>query len=49
VQGAVEHFDRLIASATASIPDCPGAEFLRELVDLESQRLLPPSLLQRAA
>jgi len=49
VQGAVEHFDRLIASATASIPDCPGAEFLRELVDLEAQRLLPPSLLQRAA
>jgi hypothetical protein len=39
----------LIADAAASIPDCPGAEFLRELVDLEAQRLLPPSLLQRAS
>ncbi|MBU6336035.1 MAG: polyprenyl synthetase family protein [Chloroflexi bacterium] len=49
VHGAVRHFERLIAEAAASIPACPGAEFLRELVDLEAQRLLPPSLLQRAA
>lgn len=49
VHGAVRHFERLIAEAAASIPECPGAEFLRELVDLEAQRLLPPSLLQRAA
>ncbi|NDB25321.1 MAG: geranylgeranyl pyrophosphate synthase, partial [Gammaproteobacteria bacterium] len=49
VQGAVQRFERLIAEAAASIPDCPGAEFLRELVDLEAQRLLPASLLQRAA
>jgi geranylgeranyl diphosphate synthase type II len=48
VQGAVKHFERLIAQATASIPECPGAEFLRDLVDLEAQRLLPASLLQRA-
>jgi hypothetical protein len=39
----------VIAEATASIPDCPGAEFLRELVDLEAQRLLPDALLRRAA
>jgi len=49
VHGAVRHFERLIAEAAASIPACPGAKFLRELVDLEAQRLLPPSLLQRAA
>jgi hypothetical protein len=35
--------------ATESIPQCPGAEFLRDLVELEAQRLLPASLLQRAA
>lgn len=49
VRGAVQRFERLIEEANASIPDCPGAEFLRELVDLEAQRLLPASLLQRAA
>lgn len=49
VAGAVKHFERLIAEANASIPPCPGAEFLRELVDLEAQRLLPAQLLQRAA
>jgi geranylgeranyl diphosphate synthase type II len=48
VQGAVKHFQCLIEQATASIPECPGAEFLRDLVDLEAQRLLPASLLQRA-
>jgi geranylgeranyl diphosphate synthase type II len=48
IQGAVKHFEALIARAAASIPECPGAEFLRELVDLEAQRLLPAALLQRA-
>ena len=47
--GAVKYFDGLIAGAAASIPPCPGAEFLRELVDLEAQRLLPEQLLRRAA
>jgi geranylgeranyl diphosphate synthase type II len=47
--GAVRYFDGLIAGAAASIPPCPGAEFLRELVDLEAQRLLPEHLLRRAA
>jgi len=49
VRAAIEHFEGLIAAAAASIPACPGAEFLRELVDHEAQRLLPPSLLHRAA
>jgi len=47
--GAVERFNRLIAEASDSIPNCPGGEFLRELVDLEAQRLLPATLLQRVA
>ena len=49
VGGAVKYFQGLIAGAAASIPPCPGAEFLRELVDLEAQRLLPEQLLRRAA
>ena len=47
--GAVKYFEGLIAGASASILPCPGAEFLRELVDLEAQRLLPEQLLRRAA
>ena len=49
LRGAVRHFAAVIAEATSSIPACPGAEFLRELVDLEAQRLLPDALLRRAA
>lgn len=49
IAGAVQRFERLLSEAAGSIPDCPGAEFLRELVDLEAQRLLPASLLERAA
>lgn len=49
VSGSVARFERLIAEASASIPCCPGEEFLRELVDLEAQRLLPASWLIRAA
>ena len=47
--GAVQHFGRVMGDAAASIPECPGAEFLRDLVDLEAQRLLPEQLLRRAA
>lgn len=49
VSGSVARFELLIAEASASIPCCPGEEFLRELVDLEAQRLLPASWLIRAA
>ena len=42
--GAIEHFKRLIANASASIPDCPGAEQLRALVQMESERLVPLSM-----
>ena len=49
VAGAVTHFESLIRTANQSIPDCPGAEFLRDLLDLEAQRLLPAALLERVA
>jgi geranylgeranyl diphosphate synthase type II len=47
--GAVSHFESLIRMANESIPDCPAKEFLRDLLDLEAQRLLPAALLERVA
>lgn len=49
VGGAIDHFRRLIDDAVASIPACPGADALREIMRLEAQRLLPERLLRRAA
>ncbi|MGE0311941.1 MAG: polyprenyl synthetase family protein [Lautropia sp.] len=39
--GARQYFATLMDAAAASIPECPGAGALRELVRRESQRLLP--------
>lgn len=44
LSGAIEHFNRLIDNASASIPDCPGAAQLRALVQMESERLVPLSM-----
>jgi geranylgeranyl diphosphate synthase type II len=41
LSGAIHHFHALIANASASIPDCPGSEALRDLVHSEAERLLP--------
>lgn len=41
LQGAIEHFDALVARAIEAIPVCPGSDFLRELVCSESERLVP--------
>lgn len=49
VQGSVQRFQALMRQAVESIPACRGAEFLREMIELEAQRLLPADLLQRAA
>lgn len=49
IEGAVARFELLIAEAIDSIPACAGAEPLRELLRQEARRLLPESLLQRAA
>lgn len=38
---SIRRFDALVARAAASIPDCPGAEALREVVRLEAERLVP--------
>ena len=44
LEGAIAHFDRLVAAAIAAIPECPGAEALRALVRLEAERLVPTTM-----
>lgn len=39
--GALQHFQGLMQSAIASVPDCPNREMLRQLVRSESERLVP--------
>ncbi len=40
---AVRQFDRLVAAASAAIPECRGAPYLRALVKSEATRLVPAS------
>ena len=40
---AIRQFDRLVAGASAAIPDCRGAPYLRALVKSEATRLVPAS------
>ena len=52
LEGAVDHFDRLIRGAIESIPPCPGEALLRSLVQSEARRLVPsdgPAAVPRAA
>ena len=44
LEGAIQHFDSLIAQAGSSIPDCASKDMLKHLVLLESQRLVPKSM-----
>jgi geranylgeranyl diphosphate synthase type II len=44
LHGAVARLQTLTAEAAAAIPDCPGAEGLKALIRLESQRLMPKKL-----
>jgi geranylgeranyl diphosphate synthase type II len=41
LEGALQHFEALVAKAIGSIPPCPGASQLRDLMRSEVQRLLP--------
>jgi len=47
--GAIERLEELAAEAVGSIPACPGAVPLRQVILSESQRLLPRGLVTRAA
>ena len=40
---AIRQFDRLVAQASAAIPECAGAPYLRALVKSEATRLVPAS------
>ena len=44
LEGAIQHFDVLIAKAGESIPACNARDMLRQLVLLESERLVPKSM-----
>jgi geranylgeranyl diphosphate synthase type II len=44
LEGAIRHFDSLIAEAGNAIPDCACKDMLKQLVLLESQRLVPKSM-----
>jgi geranylgeranyl diphosphate synthase, type II len=47
LDGAMRVFQRLVAAATAAVPECRGAPMLRALVRAESERLVPPALFER--
>jgi geranylgeranyl diphosphate synthase type II len=44
LEGAIHHFDRLVACAIEAVPHCPGEAQLRELVSMEAERLIPKSM-----
>ena len=46
LEGAIAHFDRLVACAIEAVPACKGAEHLRALVRLEAERLVPQTMCQ---
>jgi geranylgeranyl diphosphate synthase, type II len=49
LSGALNRFENLVATASHSVPQGPGAKRLRALLQAEAERLLPASLRQRAA
>ncbi|MCA0303941.1 MAG: polyprenyl synthetase family protein [Proteobacteria bacterium] len=49
LEGAIGRLDRLIGEVGETIPTCPGAAELHNLIRVEARRLLPAKLAQRAA
>lgn len=49
LQGAADMLDALVAEAAASVPACPGAKALREIVRMQAARLVPKQLARNAA
>ncbi len=47
--GAIRHLDALVEEAVATIPECPGAAELRQLMIIETRRFLPEGLARSAA
>ena len=48
LEGAIAHFQSLIEHAGASIPVCACRDMLRQLVQREAERLVPPALCEQA-
>ena len=44
LDGAIAHFDQLVGRAIGAVPDCRGADALRQLVRLEAERLVPKTM-----
>jgi len=49
LRGALHRLDHLVTDALASIPRCPGASGLRDLVRRERRRLVPERIVRLAA
>jgi DNA-binding transcriptional regulator YbjK len=49
VQGALAKLDDLVEQAVASVPDCEGAQEMRDLVRMTAMRLAPKQLSRSAA
>ncbi len=49
IRGAVARLHDLVQAAVTSIPDCPGASGLEQLVSLQVKRLVPKALQESAA
>lgn len=49
LDGAFKIFSQAVDAAAASIPECSGAPFLRQIVAAQAARLVPKSLMQRVA
>jgi geranylgeranyl diphosphate synthase type II len=49
IKGAHAHLGHLVGEAVAAIPDCEGADALRDLVRMQATRLVPQELARSAA
>ncbi|MFZ4601258.1 MAG: polyprenyl synthetase family protein [Alphaproteobacteria bacterium] len=49
VQGALARLQAQVQAAVNAVPDCPGAQDLRDLVRMQASRLTPKSLARSAA
>ena len=48
LEGAIAHFQGLIERASSAIPACAARDLLRQLVQREAERLVPPALCEQA-
>lgn len=49
LEGAMAEFLRLVQATLLTVPDCPGAVQLRQLIRQQAERLVPQALVERVA